>query len=197
MKSTFALLLLCSSLVPAMQAHAAILPDSCGKDAIIFKVKVNGSSGGEFELYRPMPDAPAAGKAQIVFLEDVDDFESFTTPTIRFGVDGEWMGATKGDSHFTIDLTPGAHQLCANWQSNNELERMKIGVDVLNLNLEAGKVYYCQVRIVREGVAGSESGDVRRSFLLSQLNEKNGKYRVKTTPATTWKMQVDEKIQKQ
>ena len=95
MKTTFAFLLFCASLIPAVRAHAAILPDSCGKDEITFKVKVNGSSEGEFQKYRPMPNAPAAGKAQIIFLEDVDDFASFTYPTVRFGVDGEWVAPTE------------------------------------------------------------------------------------------------------
>ncbi len=97
MKATLVVLLLCSPLVSAIQARATVLPESCGQDATKFDVKVGTPPEGQ-----PASDIapPAAGKAQIVFIETLNT-EGFhlTTPTTRFGVDGEWVGADKGDSH--------------------------------------------------------------------------------------------------
>ena len=55
-------LLLCASLVPAMQAKAkTILPDACGDDDVKFKVDTKKD--------HPAPPPPTAGKAQIALLK--------------------------------------------------------------------------------------------------------------------------------
>jgi hypothetical protein len=82
MKPRFFVLLLCASLVPAVQASAkTILPDSCGDDSVKFDVKT--------EKDQPAPVLPAEGKAQIVFVGTVPVESALARfPAIRFGVNG-------------------------------------------------------------------------------------------------------------
>lgn len=37
-------------------------------------------------------------------------------PTMRIGLDGKWIGATKGRSYIVFFVAPGAHHLCVQWQ---------------------------------------------------------------------------------
>jgi hypothetical protein len=39
-------------------------------------------------------------------------------PTIRIGLDGAWMGATRANSYVAFSVDPGEHHLCTNWQSS-------------------------------------------------------------------------------
>ena len=61
--------------------------------------------------------APDPGKALIYFLQDDTYFASHPRPTTRFGMDGQWIGATHSDSYFYISVDPGEHHLCSQWQS--------------------------------------------------------------------------------
>jgi len=181
MKSTLVVLLLCSPLVSAIPARATVLPESCGQDATKFDVKVETPPEGQ-----PAPDIapPAGGKAQIVFIETLNT-EGFhwTTPTTRFGVDGEWVGANKGDSHFAIDVTPGEHNVCVNWQSDLSDESKKVGMDTFTA--EAGKIYYYEIKIVRLTPGSGNKLDV--FFDLKQLGGIEGRYRAKASAVSTSK----------
>ncbi len=186
--------LLCAALVPTVQTRAkTVLPDACGKDEIQFKVKVAHLPDGE-SYSAPAP--PEAGKAQIVFIEVLDTSGMiFTTPTTRFGVDGEWVGADKGLSRFSIDVSPGVHHVCVNWQSENWDEARNVGMDTFTA--EAGKVYYYEVKISRKQavLAGAESNVMpltNVSFTFSQVSEDEGSYRVKASPPSTFKSHVEE-----
>ena len=60
-KPALFLLLLCASLLAAVQAKAkTILPDACGDDKIKFEVST--------KKHQPPPASPADGKAQIIFI---------------------------------------------------------------------------------------------------------------------------------
>ena len=52
------------------------------------------------------------GKALVYFFVDF-----LTAPTMRVGVDGNWMGANNGKSYFFFPVEPGEHNVCAEWQS--------------------------------------------------------------------------------
>jgi hypothetical protein len=175
MKSRLFLPLLCASLLPAVQAYATVLPETCGKDEIKFDVKVKAPAEGQ-----PSPDIapPAAGKAQIVFIETVERFGLFlTTPAVRFAVDGEWAGATKGESHFAIDINPGVRNVCANWQADGGDESKKVGMETFTA--EAGKVYYFQIKIrVKQD---SQGWTKERTFDLTALSAEEGRYRAKAS----------------
>ncbi len=162
MKSVRSLLLLCASLVLAAQARA-ILPDACGQDAVRFDVTP--------QTAQPTPTAPAAGKALLVFVEDQNSepHNPFNPwDTVRFAMDGAWVGATKGNSYFTLDVAPGIHHLCASWRG---AARGATSFDVAPVNAEAGKVYYFGAK-----VTDSEYYD---NLSLAQLNDDQGEYRLK------------------
>ncbi|MGH9560095.1 MAG: hypothetical protein ACRD3S_01455 [Terracidiphilus sp.] len=179
MKSRLVFLLLGAMLIATPQIRATVLPESCGGDETRFDVKVAKPPEGQ-----PAPDIapPAAGKAQIVFVETVNaEGFQWTTPTTRFGLDGQWVGANHGDSHFAIDVTPGEHNVCVNWQSENLSESNRVGMDTFTA--EAGKIYYYEIKIVR--IPGAERMDFL--FDLKQLGGIEGRYRVKASGVSTWK----------
>jgi hypothetical protein len=60
---------------------------------------------------------PEPGKAIVYFLQDDSYFQSRPRPTTRFGLDGNWVGATQANSYFYASINPGEHHLCAGWQS--------------------------------------------------------------------------------
>ncbi|MGA2167614.1 MAG: hypothetical protein ABSG62_05340 [Terracidiphilus sp.] len=171
MKPSLNALFLCASLACAGQAWATILPDACGDDKVKFDVKTERS--------KTPPAAPAEGKAQIVFIENENQMIGpFMYATVRFGLDGAWAGANKDNSYFTLDVAPGVHHLCASWQS--ALHMLKKSIDVASFTAEPGKVYYfaAQVTVIPTG-----GNNANYTFGLSQLDEDEGKYRVKA-----WKL---------
>jgi hypothetical protein len=171
MKPGLRVFFLCASLACAGQVWATPLPDSCGDDKIKFDVKTEGD--------QPAPAGPAEGKAQIVFIENENSkFSLFSDVTVRFGMDGAWVGANYGNSYFALTVDPGVHHLCASWQS--ALERLQKNVDLTSLTAEPGQVYYFAAQVTLN------SRD-NPTFGLSQLNEDEGKYRVKESKLSTSK----------
>lgn len=181
MKPKLVVLLLCASLIPAVQAFAkTILPDACGDDKVSFDVST--------EKDQPPPAPPAAGKAQIVFIETLDKtWGCFTcgTPSTRFGMDGAWVGATQGKSYFTIDVAPGEHHLCVGWQS--VFGHLKEMVGLQSFTAEAGKVYYFEAQAtLKVHNYGENSHETDRSLDFVQVNEDEGKYRIKASKLSTF-----------
>ena len=171
MKPQFSALFLCLPLVIALQARATVLPDACGDDKMKFDVSEKG--------HQPPPAPPAAGKAQIVFVENENRMIGpFMTATVRFGLDGAWAGANNNNSYFAVDVTPGVHHLCANWQS--ALPTIKKFVDVASFTAEPGKVYYfaANVKVIPTG-----DNEATYDFSLSPLDDDAGQYRLKA-----WKL---------
>jgi hypothetical protein len=171
-------LVLLLSLIPfvLVGAMSATVPDACGNEKVSFDI--------HFQKNAPAPGAPEAGKGQVIFVE-----KSKKPPTItcldsgvscndvaRFGVDGAWVGATKGNSYLPISLEPGVHHLCA-----------VVGKDVHAepLTVEAGHAYYFQVEYKAEGrqygTAKEPNYQVEKNVSFSMLNEDEGKYRVKAS----------------
>jgi hypothetical protein len=85
------------------------VPPGCGADNTKFDVKTDRS---QHPLAKPEP-----GKALVYFLQDDAYFQSAPRPTTRFGLDGNWVGATQANSYFYVSVDPGEHHLCAGWQS--------------------------------------------------------------------------------
>jgi hypothetical protein len=181
MKPKPVFLLLGALLIPAVPALATVLPESCGKDEIKFEVKIAAAPEGQASPDIPPPEA---GKAQIVFIEAVERYGLFlTVPSTRFAVDGQWVGANRGDSHFAIDVMPGEHNVCVNWQSDSSDESKKVGMD--KFTAEAGKVYYYQVAIkVRQD---SQGWTKERAFDLTALSAEQGRYRARASGVSTSK----------
>jgi hypothetical protein len=187
MNPRLVVLLLCASLLPAVQAKAkTILPDACGDDGVKFDVTTLKN--------QPAPEPPPAGSAQIVFVEEQNARASFSLVTVRYGVDGNWAGANYGDSYFVLNVTPGVHHLCVSAQGD------KKAVGVTSFTAEAGKVYYYEAKttVTRSGGGmvtttgpggtgtGMASGSMNKSFEFAQLSEDEGKYRIKAWKLATW-----------
>lgn len=98
--------------------------------------------------------------------------------TVRFGMDGAWVGANYGNSYFAVTVDPGIHHLCASWQSS--LGTLKKNVDLTSFTAEPGQVYYFAAQVI---VVARDSF----TFGISQLNEDEGKYRVKLSKLSTSK----------
>jgi hypothetical protein len=176
MKSRLLVALLSASLLAALQARAkTILPDACGDDSVKFDVSTQKS--------QPPPAPPVDGKAQIVFIETLDGCFGCGTPTSRFGMDGAWVGANKGSSYFTMDIAPGEHHLCTDWQSVFGKLKQKVGLT--SFTAEAGKVYYYEAKVTmiahQYGFGPNSSREVDKDLVFGQLSDDEGKYRVKAS----------------
>jgi len=172
-------LLLCASLIPAVCAHAkTILPDACGDDSIKFEVSAKKN--------QPPPAPPPEGKAQIVLVEDENMMiGAFMYATVRFGMDGAWIGANYNNSYFVVNVDPGVHHLCASWQS---ALMFKKSIDVASFTAETGKVYYFAADVKVTPTGGSvHDHSANYDFGLSKLDEDEGKYRIKAWKLATWK----------
>jgi hypothetical protein len=131
--------LLFAVFVPAI-AFAATPFDACGKDDTQYKVSTDKK--------HPLPSSLEPG-AQIVFIEALDgDF--ITSPTARFAIDGNWVGANRGPSYFVVSVEPGEHHLCARRQSSAKSESDNAGATTIHV--EPGSVYYVEFRIKRNEV---------------------------------------------
>ncbi|MGA3080240.1 MAG: hypothetical protein ABSD44_02525 [Terracidiphilus sp.] len=186
MKPRLVVLLLCASLLAAVQARAkTILPDACGDDSVKFDVKT--------EQGQPVPAPPPDGKAQIVFIENENQGLGLGMhATIRFGMDGAWVGANNDNSYFVVNVDPGVHHLCVSWQSS--LKMIKKSIDVASFTAEPGKVYYYAANVILTVVRGatgpgvsSGGGGTSIDFNLAPLDEDAGKFRVKAWKLATWK----------
>ena len=167
MTPKISLLLLCASLLGSAQALAkpAILPDSCGDDKIQFDAKQ--------EKVNPGLPALEAGKALLVFVETMPN-EMKVQTTTRFGLDGAWAGATKGDSYFAVEVKPGEHGVCASMQSAPNRMKKQF-TQMASFTAEAGKVYYFEAAVNMTGNMDASTA----SFVFAQLSDADGKYRIK------------------
>ena len=185
-------LFLCAALCSAVPASAkTVLPDACGDDGVKFDVKTQKD--------QPAPEPPAAGSAQIVFVEEQNARASFHFVTVRYGVDGNWVGANYGDSYFVLNVTPGVHHLCVNAQGD------KKAIGVTSFTAEAGKVYYYEASttVTRAGGGmvsttstapngtishgtGMAPTSMYKAFQFNQLSDDEGKFRIKAWKLATW-----------
>ncbi len=163
MKSKFLLILAAALITTPAHAKPLVLPDSCGSEKIDFDVDTKKD--------QPAPAAPEEGKAQIVFIE-----KSPYARVTRFGVDGAWVGATKGNSYFTVSVAPGKHHLCAYAEGNLLMHGFEPGVK--SLLFEAGKTYYLKYTL-----SVDVSHDARTSSAtFDPLEADEGAYLIKKYP---------------
>jgi hypothetical protein len=166
-------------LIVTLRSQATTLPDSCGSDKTQFDVKT--------QKHQPGPAAPADGKAQIVFIEAMDrnlGCWSCGSPTSRVGIDGAWVGATQGNSWFSVEVPPGEHHLCTDWQSALGTLKKKIGM--ADLTAESGKTYYFEVKMKIKEVGSGNTSDVDRDLDFAQISEDEGKFRLQSAALATF-----------
>jgi hypothetical protein len=171
MKSPLALIFLaCSAFAqnPALIPHAE---DACGPTKEQFQVKTDGAQ-------QPDPQVES-GKALIYVAED-QKFKGFKDATARIGLDGAWMGATRGNSYLFFSVEPGEHHLCADWVPT----LVGRGVSLFGFTAEPGKTYYFRARTL----GGPASMGDRNSFDdvatidLDLVNSDEGKLLVASFP---------------
>lgn len=120
--------------VAAQQLSSAASFGACGNPNTRFNVR------NEQALRNFTPDS---GKALVYFIEK--DAGGFLAGHTRIGVDGHWVGATRGDSYFTLSLDPGVHHICADthmgklWTSNQETA-------LAHFTAEPGAIYYFETK---------------------------------------------------
>jgi hypothetical protein len=138
------------------QAPPAASTAGCGPANVSFKVKLDDP---HHTLAQPEP-----GKAQVYFFQDAGTPITLGYPTVKFAIDGAWVGANHGNSYFSVSVEPGEHHVCVTLQSSLVAQR----VELAHFTAEADKVYYYRTRLI-----------MSRSVELLELNSidsDQGKY---------------------
>ena len=163
MRTALILLLLAYPAV-AQEKTGTTAASACGPLDVKFEVNQNQTKSIE----------PDSGKALVYVVEDIGrpGRRCFMgCATVRVGLDGAWIGANHGTSHFSFSVEPGEHHLCANWQSGPG--RFSSTQSLANFTADAGKVYYFRARIW---------GSDRRYLDLDPVSTDEGSYLVAASP---------------
>jgi hypothetical protein len=141
---------------------------ACGAPAAQFHVSLNNTHT------EPQVDPAKA----LIYVVEEQKFRVFRDVTVRVGVDGAWVGATRGTSYLAFAVEPGEHHLCVDFLS----DFLKPGrlVSLYGFTAEAGKIYYFRAR-----TAASVSSSGRRdiaSLDLDLANDDQGKLLVANSP---------------
>jgi hypothetical protein len=158
------------SLPAQSPAPAPAQPAGCGVPATRFQVHKAKAA--------PALDAPA-DRALVVFLVDDTAFNYVPGPTTRAGLDGQWMGATRGSGFFTIAVDPGPHHLCANWEPFNTagaLSGLNVGFNnsfsTAEFRAQAGQVYFF---LVRNSYGQGDRPNAGAEMTMAQLDASEGR----------------------
>jgi hypothetical protein len=119
------------------QAQTPATPSACGDLRVSMAVDLDNS---HHDIAKPDP-----GKATIYFIQDTGTFlKTPAYPTSKIGIDGNWVGANKKDSYFSVSVDPGEHHLCAAVQSSFVHEKTAA---LAHFTAEAGKVYFYRTKM--------------------------------------------------
>jgi hypothetical protein len=173
MKLAFIFILISASMSAQDSAPPPVPQSACGPMNVKFQMKMDTSQS---------PNVKAeAGKALVYVIED-QQFKGVKEVTVRVGLDGSWVGATRGDSYLSFSVEPGEHHLCADIMPGV----LSAGrpVSLFGLTAEAGGVYYLRARTTggppsamdRNGLGSTISID------LDLLNRDEGKFLVMHSP---------------
>jgi len=166
------------AVLPVLAQGSASLPagsPGCGDDKVNFEVKTSKSA--------TIP-RPETGRALVYLIEDDSDFSSSPKPTVRAGLDGQWVGATHGNSYLYFEVDPGEHHFCASWQG-----RAHSGISLLtgvnsgngskaaasSFTAEVGSVYYF---VAKNTFYQRENSSNKLDLSLTQLNSDEGQLMV-------------------
>jgi hypothetical protein len=173
MKSALTLILLLA--VSAFAQNTAVpthAPVACGPLSVQFDAQAEG--GQPATQLEP-------GKA-LVYIAEV-----FTkapgeigNPTLRVGMDGAWLGATRTNSYLAFSVEPGEHHLCTSWQSH--WQRLSKLAAFAGFTAEPGKVYYFRERVTYSSYGG---GAASMNLDLEPVNPDEGQYLVASYKPST------------
>ncbi len=157
---------------PNDQARAAHDRASCGSGSVQFEVKNEKKHPG----VQPAPD-----KALVYVVENLRAGCFLCDTTTKIGLDGTWIGATKGNSYLSFSLDPGEHHLCANLQSEPS------GSDTTSLasfTADAGRTYYFRIRLTDQNNSGK--GGVQWALDLDPLDSDQGQFMIESYEASSY-----------
>jgi hypothetical protein len=161
MKGTIVVMLLAVTAVAQQTQSRPNIFAACGPNGVDFKTETSTAQP---------PAQPEPGKALVYVVEDYRAI-SWTSPTIKVGLDGAWMGATHDTSYLFFSVDPGEHHLCINWQSS--LEQASFA----RLVAEPGRTYYFRAR------PHTFSGRWDNNYLdLDAIDPDEGQYLVASSP---------------
>ena len=148
------------------QGAAARTAAGCGPINSYFDVKTTDSM-------HPVGQTEA-GKALVYFLVDY-----VTAPTMRVGVDGQWVGANDGKSYFFITAEPGEHNVCMQWQTTTFKKTSESIGEAMHVTFEPGKTYYIRLNFIYQRLQLQLADEAEGHFLIgaslystSQLKKK-------------------------
>jgi hypothetical protein len=172
MKTLSAVILLSLSAFAADQVpEPTVVRAACGPENVKFNV---GSSGQQ-----PAPQ-PGAGKALVYVVEQYDrPGNELGKPTVRVGLDGEWVGANRSTSYLYLSVEPGEHHLCTDWQSVPRTI-VPLHLSLAKLTAEAGQTYYFRARLIEHSLS-------LWTLDLEQVNDDEGRLLVATSPASDYR----------
>ncbi|MGA8271851.1 MAG: DUF2846 domain-containing protein [Candidatus Sulfotelmatobacter sp.] len=134
-------------------AAAARTAAGCGPSGQLFNVQTT-------DVKHPVGQAEP-GKALVYFFVDF-----VTAPTMRVGVDGNWVGANNGKSYFFFPVDPGEHNVCAEWQSGTFKKSSERIGEAMHLMAEAGKTYYLRLNFSFQRMDLELSDEAEGHFLI-------------------------------
>jgi len=174
MRLTILLLLFISSVLAQNRSTATSVPASCGSSQVQFKVKLDRTQHTVGE--------PEPGKALVYVFEEFEDAKGgFIIPTIRVGLNGDWIGATRGASFLYFSVDPGEHHLCANWQSSSA--QISSQYSLTSFTAESGKVYFFKVAPRVESY--HDRGNAWRKD-LAPMDRDEANYLIGISSLSTW-----------
>ena len=139
------------------QAAITAAQAACGPKEVKFDAKQDAAQ-------HPTPQADP-GKALVYVVQNLGEMQCSGCALTKVGLDGAWVGATKGSSYVYFPAEPGERHICVNWQSR--LEWRSRSLALANFTAEAGHVYYFRIRL-------SISRSIY-SFDLDPVNSDEGK----------------------
>jgi len=169
MKIALVLLLFAAPAFAQSSTPQASQQGPCGSDQIRFDVeKTQGNPSMQ----------PEPGKA-LVYISEV--FKKapgeWGDPTLRIGLNGDWVGAVKGNSYFSFSVAPGENHLCLRWQSH--FKRLSHEAAFTVLAAEAGKIYYFRALVTYDlgpNYGGNGSNVTGMSINLDPISTDEGQY---------------------
>lgn len=175
MKSAL-LVVLISVSASAQDSARTLLPQiACGPMDAQFQTKMDTSQQSDRTI--------EPGKALVYVIED-QRFKGAREVTVRVGIDGAWIGATRGNSYLFFSAGPGEHHLCANVTKGVLSSGRRISL--FGLTTEAGKIYYLRARTTGGlSSAFDRNGlDDTLSIDLDLVNGDEGKFLVASFPVS-------------
>jgi hypothetical protein len=113
-------------------------PRACGPATESFAVTVDKIPSPAEADPRPTP-----GKALAYLIQDDRYFDKNkkSHPIVKWGFDGDWVGATRHRAYLAIPLDPGEHHVCAEWQVPPTIS-VRATNGTLKFTAVAGRTYY-------------------------------------------------------